>query len=260
MNNVRFVRPHILKSARSLSVRYGAAEPFPHVVIDDLLEEADYRLLSDTFPAPSADIWHQYQGGRENRKLQSRTLNDLPPAHRNLIDELNSVGFVSWLQDLTGILPLAADPEMSGGGLHQSLPGGHLAIHVDYNRHRRTGQFRRLNVILYLNDDWREEWGGHLELWTPNMDRCAQHIAPKGNRLVVFSTSEASWHGHPEPLACPSGITRKSVAFYYYSPVAAEVAPDHSTVFRERPGEVFRRTPKERARDMAIRLGMRRSA
>lgn len=223
------------------------ADPYPHTVIDDFLPAEVYQRVSADFPTPEADIWHQYRGSRENKKLQSRDRERLPHACREVIDQLNSPAFIRELEALTGFAKLIADPDLTGGGLHQTLPGGHLAVHVDYNRHRVTGHHRRLNVILYLNDEWEDAWGGHLELWDEGMTRCAKRIAPLGNRLAIFTTSETSWHGHPEPLACPRGVTRRSIALYYYTSDAAEVADSHSTVFRERPGEQFRKTLRERA-------------
>lgn len=233
----------------SLAAVYSAAAPFPHIVMDDFLRASEYRSLSEAFPGPDADIWYKFKTSRENKKLQSRDLAKIPQPLCAIINELNSDAFIHSLERLTGIQGLVADHDMLGGGLHQTLPGGRLGMHIDYNRHPKTKLHRRLNAILYLNDEWRDEWGGHLELWDRDVKSCVQRIAPTGNRLVVFSTSEHSWHGHPDPLACPVGVTRRSIALYYYSPEPAEESeqtPDHNTVFRERPGEQFKPTLRER--------------
>jgi len=63
---------------------------------------------------------------------------------------------------LTGIDALVPDPHFEGGGLHQIEPGGHLKVHADFNRHPRTGLARRLNALIYLNRDWKPEYGGAL--------------------------------------------------------------------------------------------------
>jgi Rps23 Pro-64 3,4-dihydroxylase Tpa1-like proline 4-hydroxylase len=114
-----------------------------------------------------------------------------------------------------------------------------LKVHVDFNRHARTGLYRRINALLYLNEDWDENYAGHLELWDRSMERRGQRVAPLFNRLVVFNTTDRSWHGHPEPLACPEGRSRKSMALYYYTkdPAHERTGADHSTIFRRRPGE-----------------------
>jgi Rps23 Pro-64 3,4-dihydroxylase Tpa1-like proline 4-hydroxylase len=145
--------------------------------------------------------------------------------------------FLEWLEDMTGIAGLLPDPHMIGGGPHEIRRGGKLAVHADFNRHPHTGLDRRLNVLLYLNREWQQAWGGHLELWDLNRERCKQ-IAPVFNRLVVFATTSTSWHGHPVPLTCPPGVYRRSIAFYYYTDgrPAHESMGDHSTVFVDTPG------------------------
>lgn len=165
---------------------------------------------------------------------------------------------------MTGIEGLIPDPHLYGGGLHQSLPGGHLGLHVDYKYHRDWKLDRRLNAILYVNDDWDESWGSHLGLWDRDVKTRVQSIAPIGNRLVVFNTDEKSWHGHPDPLRCPEERTRKSIALYYYSNGRPEHerGPDHNTVFRERPGETYKKTPVEILREwvpLALLKSIRRN-
>ncbi|HEV3457665.1 MAG TPA: 2OG-Fe(II) oxygenase, partial [Thermoanaerobaculia bacterium] len=102
---------------------------------------------------------------------------------------------------------------------------------------------RRLNLIVYLNKDWLPEYGGEIELWDRDMRRCAQRVLPVFNRTIVFNTTDTSFHGHPTPLACPDGRTRKSVSFYYYSngrPAEERSAP-HDTLFQETPDAEQRR-------------------
>jgi hypothetical protein len=159
---------------------------------------------------------------------------------RNFLYQLNSSTFITFLEELTGIEGIIPDPHFAGGGLHQIETGGYLKVHVDFNRHERLKLDRRLNLLIYLNKNWKEEYGGCLELWDRDMTRCEKKILPIFNRFVLFSTTDFSYHGHPEPLACPEGWTRKSLALYYYSNgrPAEEIAEvGHSTIFRERPGE-----------------------
>ncbi len=142
---------------------------------------------------------------------------------------------------MTGIEGLIADPHFEGGGLHQIERGGHLKVHADFNRHPHTQLDRRLNVLVYLNRDWQPEYGGALELWNRDMSRSEAQILPYFNRCVVFSTTSTSFHGHPEPLNCPEGRTRKSLALYYYTKdrPASERRDEHNTLFQARPGEEF---------------------
>jgi hypothetical protein len=134
---------------------------------------------------------------------------------------------------------LVADSYYEGGGMHQIERGGKLAIHADFNKQGGTQLDRRLNVLLYLNEDWKDDYGGHFEMWNATMERCVKKVAPVMNRLVIFGTTDVSYHGHPDPLACPPTMTRKSLALYYYTNgrPAEEISGYHTTLFRARPGE-----------------------
>lgn len=250
LDEIRFVDWGKLGDTLALHESYISAEPFPSIAIDNFLPAEHYALLRDSFPDVESDIWYKFRSGRENKKLQSQTFDGLPWPLKLFFNEANGPTFTRFLESLTGISGLVPDPHLYGGGLHQTLPGGHLGVHVDYNYHKDWKLDRRLNAILYLNDDWQDEWGGHLELWDRDVASCVSRIAPVGNRLVVFSTSEHSWHGHPSPLACPPGRTRKSLALYYYSNgrPEEEQAPGHNTIFKERPSEKFQLTTRERLR------------
>lgn len=172
---------------------------------------------------------------------------------RHFLYALNSSYFLRFLEQLTGIESLIGDPHFEGGGLHQIVSGGKLAIHADFNKHTSLGLDRRLNMLLYLNKDWKEDYGGYFELWDRNMCRMERRVAPLFNRVVIFTTSEHSYHGHPDPLACPSDMTRKSLALYYYTNggvAEAEATGRHTTLFQARPGERFKLTPRQILRDL----------
>lgn len=225
-----------------LAERFAAAEPFPHVVLDDFLRrEAIEQCLAD-FPQLDSGDWINYTHFNE-RKFGRSQLEAIPGANRRAIDELNSPRFVDFLTKLTGIEGLFADPALMGGGLHQSPRGGFLNVHADFtgHQHQPTWQ-RRVNVLVYLNEDWQPEFGGDLELWTRDMQRCAVKVPPVLNRAVIFETGLDSFHGHPEPLTCPPDRTRKSIALYYFTD---EKQPFRvrSTEYRSRPGEGLRAVP-----------------
>ena len=190
------------------------------------------------FPSPHGGDWFAFDSATE-RKLATKDDADMGRATRHLLAQLNSSSFIEFLERLTGIDGLVPDPHFVGGGLHQIERGGHLKVHADFNRHPRTGLERRLNVLIYLNRDWREEYGGAFELWDVSMTRCETRVMPYFNRCVVFSTTSTSFHGHPEPLNCPPERTRKSIALYYYSKdrPESERGEAHNTLFKARPGE-----------------------
>ncbi|MHB8656620.1 MAG: 2OG-Fe(II) oxygenase [Solirubrobacteraceae bacterium] len=254
-----FDSQQLLEAAGAHRDRYATAQPFPHVVLDDFLPEAVLDEILEEFPSPRQEGWLHFESENE-RKLASRDQAGMGEATRALLAEMNSSAFLGFLQELTGIAGLIPDPWFEGGGLHQIVRGGHLNVHVDFNRDPRTGLDRRLNVLIYLNRDWPEEFGGALELWSPDMQRCEQRILPLFNRLVVFSTTEQSFHGHPHPLVCPEDRSRRSLALYYYSNGRPEenggAAASHNTVWAT-PGAVpvdRRQAALARIRHMARRL------
>jgi hypothetical protein len=219
---------------RALHEPYVAARPFPHAVIDGLFPDEVLRTVLAEFPAPDEIEWKRFDNARE-KKLGYWHESALRPSLQLFLYEMNSPPVLQFLEALTGIDGLIPDPYYGGAGPHQILPGGFLKVHVDFNRHPLLHLDRRLNLLVYLNEDWREEWGGHLELWPADMARCERRILPAFNRTVVFSTTDASFHGHPAPLACPEGRSRKSVSFYYYTNgrPAHEGAAPHDTIFRK---------------------------
>ncbi len=217
---------------------YSEARPFPHIVIDDFLPEETLDEILDEFPPADETNWGKFDNPAE-RKLALRDETQMGPATRLLLHELNSSVFVSFLEGLTGVEGLIPDPYFWGGGLHQIKRGGFLKVHADFNWHSKLRVDRRLNILIYLNREWQEEYGGHLELWNRDMSRCDKRILPIFNRCVIFSTTDHSYHGHPDPLTCPEHMTRKSLAMYYYTsgrPVE-ETSPLHTTLFQRRPGE-----------------------
>lgn len=222
---------------------YIEAQPFPHVVIDNFLPQSVADQILRDFPSPNSIDWISYDADQE-KKLESRSELQIGKITRFVLLQLNSSFFIEFLEELTGIEKLIPDPHFFGGGLHQIERGGYLKIHSDFNKHENLKLDRRLNLLLYLNKNWTDEYGGHLELWDQKMKSCQKRILPIFNRCVIFNTTDYSYHGHPDPLNCPEGWTRKSLALYYYSngrPVE-EVSDSRSTVFKERPGEVFKET------------------
>jgi len=243
------------EATTSARVSYANARPFPHVVLDDFFDPRLLDRVLSEFPKPGEIPWQRFDNAREI-KLASASESSFGPVTRLLLYHLNSITFLEFLGSVTGIADLMPDPCFNGGGLHQIVRGGKLAIHADFNKHPRYGLDRRLNLLLYLNKDWREEFGGHLELWNRDMTRCEAKILPVFNRLMVFGTTDFTYHGHPDPLQCPEGMTRKSLALYYFSNgrPAQEISGDHSTLFRARSPDEFRPTLKRRLRNVAKEL------
>ncbi len=252
-----YLNPNYLnKLAVEHHKNYSQAQPFPHVVIDNFLPEFIVENILTEFPKVNSNDWQKFDGFTE-KKLASNHESQMGDTTRPLLYQFNSSIFINFLESLTGIDGIIPDSHFVGGGLHQIEKGGYLKMHVDFNRHSKLRLDRRLNFLLYLNKDWQEEYGGHLEFWDKDMTQCEKKILPIFNRCVIFNTTDFSYHGHPEPLTCPERQTRKSLALYYYSngrPVE-ETFNTHSTIFQARaedklmkenlPGITFRTMLKQ---------------
>jgi Rps23 Pro-64 3,4-dihydroxylase Tpa1-like proline 4-hydroxylase len=205
---------------------FMSAEPFPHLVLDDFAPTATLAKVAAGFDAVRADAWVRYDDCDERGKSACSDLAAMPEACREFIATLSGTTAARLCQWLTGIDDLSPDESLYGGGLHRTERGGFLGVHLDNERHPLTGLARRLNLIVYCTDwsaagGWRDEWGGHLELWDRACSRPVKRIAPLWNRAVLFETSAHSFHGHSQPLACPPDFCRKSVAVYFWSPLRA---------------------------------------
>lgn len=214
----------------------SARRPFPHIVLDDFLEAGLARTVRENFPDSAS---HDYFDRDQERLKYQFNPDEIGDGRvRALIHELNSRAFLAFLEELTGIKGLIPDPYFLGGGLHETKRGGHLGVHADFNIHDQLNLVRRLNLLVYLNEDWPEEYGGKLELWDRQMQQCEVTVAPVLGRAVIFNTDLDSFHGHPDPLACPPERTRRSIATYYYTadPAGLTDLKKRTTNFQPRPG------------------------
>ena len=188
--------------AKEKAEEYANAKPFPHIYFDNFLpiEAAEAALAA--FPEPKQLAWSEFSTATE-RKLAFDDVEKLPAPVRDVLYFLNSRPMLKFLEVLTGIKNVISDPYYVGGGLHQIKRGGNLEVHADFNFHTQLKLDRRINVLIYLNKDWKEEYGGHFELWNKEMTHADQKILPLFNRCAIFSTTSTSYHGHPTPLNCP---------------------------------------------------------
>jgi hypothetical protein len=232
-----FTDEHFEQLAKTHGAGYPSADPFPHTVIDDFLPNDLAERLSEEFPDPTKIDWKRQENPR-SKKLSTEVLDGVNSFTYQLLNHFNSPSTLKFLERLTGIKGLVPDPYFVGGGLHQIERDGYLKIHADFNMHPTLKLDRRINLLLYMNKDWKEEYGGHLELWDRTMSTCIKKVLPIFNRCVVFNTLDWAYHGHPEPLTCPPGWTRKSLALYYYTNgrPPEEKSAEHGTLYKSRPG------------------------
>ena len=232
----------LMAVAKENAAAYQNGDPFPNIYFNDFFNPTVLDAILEEFPDLEKKGDFKYNSPNEV-KLASKGERRFGPVAKAFAHFLNSEPFLEFLQILTGIDEvLMPDPYFEGGGFHQSKQGGFLKIHADFNKHRKTGLDRRLNVLVYLNKDWPDDYGGHFELWNKDMTECAKKVPPTFNTMALFTTSDFSYHGLPNPITCPPDRSRKSMALYYYSNgrPAHEVSTgleDHTTLFKERKGE-----------------------
>ncbi len=226
-----FDRAALVALGRARHAAYRDARPYPHVVIDGLLGDARSAALAAAFPAPDHPHWkrrdHVEQAARLSQLARS-DFADVATELRWLLAELGGLAFLDFLAAVSGQRGLIADPHFIGAGPMATLPGGHLALHADFNRDSVRHLDRALTVLYYVPTAWDPAWGGDLELWDRARTRCEAAIAPVRDRLVVMGYGEDHWHGHPAPLACPAGHWRAVVGAYYYVARAAPGDDDHA--------------------------------
>ena len=217
------------------SIKYAEASPFPHIIIDNLWTSHALNLVLSKFPSHNNTKlkWHIFNAENEKGKKGSKVESLYKvPLIKSFLDKCNESDVNSLLENITGIQKLLPDFEYNGGGMHSTKRGGYLNIHSDFNKLDDT-TYRRLNMLIYLNKDWPDKYGGHLELWNKERTACEKTVLPVFNRTVIFSTTLHSYHGHPKPCECPRDRSRKSLALYYYTKEAIPDEPTdpHSTIF-----------------------------
>jgi hypothetical protein len=231
--------PTVLARRDELAAAFRDGDPFRHVVIDGFLREDYAQAILDTFPA--FDLRRALnEAGEVGGKAVVEKIREIGEPYRLLDDLIQRRDFLDLVGHITGIPDLLYDPFYFGGGTHENREGQDLDPHVDFNRHPVEGWHRRLNLIVYLNREWDDAWGGSLDLHRDpreDDDRITR-VTPLFNRAVIFETTEWSWHGFSR-ITLPEGrkdISRRSVALYFYSKArpAEELADTHSTIYVDR--------------------------
>jgi len=200
--------------------KYVNASPFPHVVIKDFFNEKDLRACAQSIEEKKDTLKWKVQRRVTEHQINKRWIEDItlmPPAVKKILWKLHSTEFLLFLKELTGIEGIIDDPYNLGGGIHCTSKGGKLNIHKDFDYNKETSLFRRINVLVFLNEEWRKEWNGDLEFWDKTLKSKEVSIAPTFNTMVIFNTDNQALHGCPIPLECPPDRHRLSLATYYYT-------------------------------------------
>ncbi len=260
----KLINPNILTAQhrKDLYLQFCSNKPIRHLVIDNFLNKDFATLISTHFPAMEEMKIHYH--GINEKKSEHSDFNNLDLSFSQLHAALSSNVFIGWLKQVTTIEKLETIDDRLGYGLHQGGNNSFLDIHIDYNLHPLKKKYRKLNFILFFNQPWKTEWGGHLELWDEKVKNCVQSISPVFNRCVIFECSDVSYHGYSR-IVVPAGITRKSYYQYYFIPIEDRIA-FHDTIFKPRPQEstlkklltVTKDFSKNSAKNFFLKLGWKR--
>ena len=216
LDNIEFFGNWV-NNISDLSKRFSEAVPYEHIVIDNFLSEKYANELYKTFPNDFSD-WYKYENPIEFKYTYDK-IDDVDENIKNFFYHLSSKKMIDIFRKITNIPELTYDEYLHGAGLHCHPKNGRLNVHLDYEKHPITGKERRLNVIYFLSKDWKNEWNGQNELWDNNASKCITKTDVKFNRAIIFKTNDISWHGLPEKITCPENQYRKTLAFYYVSPL-----------------------------------------
>lgn len=207
------------------------AKPYEYVVIPNFFKDEIANNIFNEFPNPldKSYDWKYYDNPLEN-KYTLNVWNNLPII-KKMFDKLQSSEMVNTISHITGINGLESDPHFHGAGIHAYPNRGKLDMHLDYSIHPITKKERRINLIIYMNPDWKQEYGGNLELWDDKLQSHTTIITPSWNTAVLFRTNNMSYHGLPHPIQCPVGEYRKSLAIYYVSEPTDTACPRYKAEY-----------------------------
>jgi len=235
------INKQVIQKAVEICRAFQEARPFRHVEIDDFLESEVCDALVRDFPSFDTKKATN-EIGRVGGKAVIENVASVSPFYSRFYDFINSQPFLDIMSKITGIPDLIADETLFGGGTHENLDGQYLDTHIDFNIDERRMLHRRMNLLIYLNKEWEESWGGSIELHSnprnPDTDDVKSFL-PLFNRAVIFETSEYSWHGFPA-IRLPEDkkhLSRKSFSIYLYTAdrPAEEVVAPHTTFYVARP-------------------------
>ena len=230
-----------INNVDSLHEQFENAIPFQHIVIKNFLSDEYAEKLHELFPTNVNDHeWYKYENPIEV-KYAHDNINLLPDELKNYFYFLSSNQLLSKISELTGIHNLEYDEYLHGAGLHAHPRYGRLSIHLDYEKHPISGKERRTNVILFLTKNWNSEWGGANELWDQEVNNRIVKNDVEFNTAIIFKTNDISWHGVPDIITCPEGVLRKSLAFYYISPLSSDKSDEEyrfKAKFVKRPFDI----------------------
>jgi hypothetical protein len=184
-------------------------------VIDNFLPQDVFEVVVEQIN--NINSWTEfsnYESGSLRRECRNLTE---APLVESLANAFNSSKTINWLESIVGTEGLIPDPHFLGGGLCSVETNSKLDLHTDFNWNNRLKLNRSVNLMLYLNKEWDESWGGALEFWDNEKTQCVQKLYPIPNRLAFWEYNTKLIHGFPNELKSPKGISRDNLIHFYYT-------------------------------------------
>lgn len=235
---------------------FSTAYPFPHAVIDNFFDPDTASQLACDFPNWSSDMFNGHYDNAIELKKTCNIWDRFPSYTYRVFSYLNSELFTDFMTLCIRSQRLYADNGLHGGGWHIHPRGGKLNPHLDYSIHPKLGLQRKYNLLIYVNPNWQDTWGGHLGLFLNSADNLpgelTHSILPKFNRAILFDTTGHNWHGIHTDITCPDYEYRKSLATYYLIDPPIKVS--------QRGRALFAPTDEQKHDQAVLELIERRSA
>lgn len=214
---------------KDYAIDYSHGLPVPWLAFDDFLPVNLLVKIQEEINTVPAHLWTSFT--RNGSMMKECTNLKFAPYTRELALNFNSHEFVSWLQNMTGLDRIIPDPHFIGAGLMRCYRGDSLKLHTDFNWNEQLHLNRCLSMILYLSQEWQEDWGGHLEFWDFEKTRCLHRVSPRPNRLLIWNYDERTIHGHPNPITCPDAVSRDGLRIFYFQSNATPLTPPHRSLY-----------------------------
>lgn len=209
-------------------------------VVDDLLPESLARQVFAAFPPVN-------QMMRKHSLRESKYVAAQLDRHDRLLEEITFAfqdpRVMQAIEEITGITQLLPDPRLYAGGISTMVSGSYLNPHIDNSHDGKQKHYRVLNSLYYVTPDWREEYGGNLQLWDDGPRGTPRTIWSRFNRLVLMATNRTSWHS-VSPVVHDG--RRCCVSNYFFREKSLEQTDYFHATF-------FRGWPHQRARDLLLR-------
>ena len=237
MSLVEIFSTYDLEKLTSIKTAYENGTPIEHIYIHNFFSNEELKSILEEWPSLDDTRWSSLKRMVDygvGNKLEISKLDLMGPHTQQILLRLLSEPFIKSLEYLTGIKNLKSDIELYGGGLVYTPSGGFLKVHADFNYYDKIKMYRRINIIIYLNEEWEESWNGNLEFWSEDMQKVKSY-PPNLNTAILFHVHDKAFHGYPDTIKCPDTMGRKSINLYYYTTEndSFQDKNPHKTIWKE---------------------------